>query len=73
MLEDMSPPEFVTPCAVRRILDNLDEADQKILVDALANVEAWGNTPLARALSDRGLRVSEKPIRKHRAKECSCK
>jgi hypothetical protein len=73
MLEGMTPPEHVTPCAIRTLLGKLDEADQRILLDALANPEAWGNTVLAKALTDRGLRISEKPIRKHRMKHCSCK
>ena len=73
MLEDLKPPEYVTPCAIRTMLEKLDEADQRILLDALANPEAWGNSALAKALTDRGLRISEKPIRKHRNKLCSCK
>ena len=73
MLEDLKPPEYVTPCAIRTMLEKLDEADQRILLDALANSEAWGNSALAKALTDRGLRISEKPIRKHRNKLCSCK
>ena len=54
-------------------MDTLSESDQKILRDALANEEAWGNTALSKALTDRGLRISEKPIRKHRGGYCSCK
>jgi hypothetical protein len=73
MLEDLTPPEYITPCAVRTLLQKLDESDQKILQDALANQQAWGNSALAKALTDRGLRISEKPIRKHRGRYCSCK
>ena len=73
MLEDLKPPEYVTPCAIRTMLEKLDEADQRILLDALANSEAGGKSALAQALSDRGLRISEKPIRKHRNRLCSCK
>jgi repressor of nif and glnA expression len=73
MLEGMTPPEYVTPCAIRTLLGKLDESDEKILLDALANQQAWGHSALAKALTDRGLRISEKPIRKHRNKLCSCK
>ena len=73
MLEDLTPPARVTPCAVRTILEQLDESDQTILLNALADTEAWSNSSLARALTDRGLRISEKPIRKHRSRYCSCK
>jgi hypothetical protein len=73
MLEGLTPPVHVQPCAVRTILKKLDQADQNILLDALANEEAWGNTALAKALTDRGLPISEKPIRKHRGGYCSCK
>ena len=72
MLEGLTPPVRVMPCAVRTIMDTLSESDQKILRDALANEEAWGNTALSKALTDRGLRISEKPIRKHRGGYCSC-
>jgi len=72
MLEGLTPPERAYPCAVRTILDGLDESDQAILLDALGNERVWGNTALARALTERGLRVTEKPIRKHRARMCSC-
>jgi hypothetical protein len=73
MLEDMNPPEYITPCAVRTLMGRLDEADQEILRTALLNQALWGHTPLARALTDRGLRISEKAIRKHRLRLCSCK
>ena len=73
MLEDMHPPEYITPCAVRTILERLDEADQEILRTALLNQALWGHTPLARALTYRDLRISEKAIRKHRLRLCSCK
>ena len=73
MLEDLTPPARVIPCAIRTILEQLDESDQNILLNALADTEAWSNNALARALTDRGLRISEKPIRKHRSRYCSCK
>ena len=72
MLEDLMPPVRVTPCKVRTIMEQLDEGDREILVKALADHEAWSGNGLARALSQRGLVITEKPIRKHRNRECSC-
>jgi DNA-binding HxlR family transcriptional regulator len=72
MLEDLTPPVKRTPCKVRTILEQLDEKDQSILLAALADHEAWTSNGLARALSQRGLVITEKPIRKHRNRECSC-
>lgn len=72
MLEDMRPPVRRTPCKVRTILEQLDDNDRDILVKALADYDAWSGNSLARALSQRGLVITEKPIRKHRNRECSC-
>lgn len=72
MLEDLKPPVRVMPCAVRTLRQQLDSLDQDILDKALGNPEVWGNTMLARELSKRGLMISEKAIRKHRAALCSC-
>jgi hypothetical protein len=58
-------------CKVRTILESLDQKDQAILADALAN-EEWTAPALARELTSRGIAVSEKPIVLHRRKECSC-
>jgi hypothetical protein len=72
MLEDLTPPVKRTPCKVRTILQQLDEKDEGILLKALTDDEAWSGNALARALSQRGLIITEKPIRKHRNSECSC-
>ena len=66
------PPVRRTPCKVRTILEQLDENDRGILVKALADDDAWSGNALGRALSQRGLVITEKPIRKHRNRECSC-
>jgi hypothetical protein len=55
------------------MLQSLEESDQRILEDALNNHEVWAHVALAKALTERGLRISEKPIRKHRIGLCSCK
>ena len=72
MLEGMTPAVKVYPCRVRTIGESLDGSDLKIYLDAMSDVAAWTNNGLADALTNRGLRVSEKAIRKHRRKECSC-
>ena len=72
MLEDMMPPVIKTRCKVRTMLEQLDETDREILLKAIADHEAWSSNALARALSQRGLITTEKPIRKHRNRECSC-
>lgn len=73
MLEGLQPRTVVRPCAVRSILEGLSDSDQKILRDALGNVDAWSNNGLATALGERGLIISDGPIRKHRSKRCTCK
>jgi hypothetical protein len=52
-------------------LESLDQKDQAILADALANDE-WTAAALARELTARGIAVSEKPIMNHKRKRCSC-
>lgn len=72
MLEDLTPPVRIMPCALRTLREKLSQSDQEILDKAIANPEVWGHTLLARELSKRGLMISEKPIRKHRLGLCSC-
>lgn len=73
MLEGLTPPDTRLPCKVRAILEKLSEEDAKILQAALKNHAAWNAANLAKALSDRGLKIGDGSIRKHRAKTCSCK
>jgi hypothetical protein len=73
MLEGLTPPERVTSCAVRWLRENLDDADREILDKALLNFDAWPHKTLSKALSDRGVMISDKPIRRHRTGLCSCK
>jgi hypothetical protein len=73
MLEGLTPPVKELPCAVRKVLERLDESDQSILLKALADEETWPAKTLARVLADRGLMVSDGPIRKHRGNRCSCR
>jgi nitrous oxidase accessory protein NosD len=72
MLEDLTPPVKVFPCKVRDVAQELDENDSIIFMNAVANLAEWSNNGLAAELTRRGVYISEKAIRKHRRKECSC-
>jgi hypothetical protein len=72
MLEDLVPPQRVFPCKVRELSQELDESDATIFMKAIADIANWSNNGLAAELSKRNVYISEKSIRKHRRKECSC-
>jgi len=69
MLEDLTPPVKQPVCRIREIMISLDESDQVILRDALANRELWSLKALSRALTDRGLEIGEKGLAR-RDKPC---
>jgi hypothetical protein len=71
MLEGLTPPSKVLPCKVRELLETLDPKDQEILKAALID-PAWAHLTLTNSLKDRGIAISETPIRKHRLGRCSC-
>lgn len=71
MLEDLTPKSRLYPCKVRSILNDLNEADQKILEDALQN-PSWTTTTLASALVERGIKISRFSLDAHKRKVCSC-
>jgi hypothetical protein len=70
MLEDLTPPVRVLPCKIREIIKTLNETDQVILKDAIANVTVWSNKGLSKALIDKGLPLGETIIRQRRTKAC---
>jgi hypothetical protein len=72
MLENLEPPVKVLPCRVRTTLEGLDPKDAKILDSAIAN-PAWTPHSLSIALSQRGLSISDRSIKKHQIQQCSCK
>lgn len=72
MLENLTPPKRVFPCAVRTVLQGLDEKDKKILIDAIANVDVWPAKTLSRALKERNTVLSDTAIGNHRKGGCSC-
>jgi hypothetical protein len=71
MLEGLEPPKRVKACKVRTLLESLEPKDQEILKEAVASLD-WPTVTLAEALTKRGLLISESPLRKHRAKRCTC-
>jgi transposase len=71
MLEGLEPPKKLAPCKVRELLETLEPKDQEILKTALID-PAWGHLTLANSLKERGVDISESPVRKHRLGRCSC-
>ena len=71
MLEDLSIPTKKFPCKVRTVKAGLSEKDAEILESAVMNYE-WPCRTLENALSSKGIVVSEKTIKQHREKRCSC-
>lgn len=71
MLEDLSIPVRKFPCKVRTVKEELSEKDAQILESAVMNPE-WLYGTLETALANKGITVSEKSIKRHREKRCSC-
>jgi transposase len=71
MLEGLVPPKKLAPCKVRELLETLEPKDQEILKAALID-PAWAHLTLANSLKERGIAISESPVRKHRLGRCSC-
>ncbi len=73
MLEGLAPKNYAPAmCALMmRAHQLLDEADRKILEDALAN-PLFPALNLAQQLTERGFAIGETSIRKHRNRKCPC-
>jgi len=72
MLEDLSiPQKKQTACKVRTIAETLNTTDKQIFLDA-CNSEEWSAVLLSRELRKRDIEISDRTIRTHRAKGCSC-
>lgn len=72
MLEGIAPTKREYPCAVGEVRKDLSDSDRKILDDALADTDTWSAYSLSVALKSRGLKVHDKPIKKHRDGTCIC-
>jgi hypothetical protein len=71
MLENLGTPDSKRLCTMAKKMRDLDESDQKILEDALANPE-WGNLLLTRRLTELGFPIARDTLTRHRNKECAC-
>lgn len=71
MLEDLQLPEKKLPCKVRSLAEGMSDKDREIFLQAVEN-PAWFAHTLSTELKKRGILVSDKTIRLHRSKGCSC-
>ena len=71
MLENLKPSSRQYSCKINTIINELTEADKKILIEALES-PLWNNSALTTALNERGLKVSRYSVDSHTGKRCSC-
>jgi hypothetical protein len=73
MLEDLRPPTALRgSCKVGQIMESLSQSDQEILTAAIFDTANWPVKTLSRALTDKGLQISDTPLTSHRFKNCAC-
>lgn len=72
MLEDLKPEIKRGSCRIRTLYETLEPNDAKLLRQYIGDEETWGSWALASALSQRGIRIDHKTIKRHRDKICSC-
>jgi len=73
MLEDLTPPTKAgSSCKVATVLETLSQSDGAILLEAIANKDAWPIKTLSKALQAKGLMISDTPLTSHRAQTCVC-
>ena len=72
MLEGLTPPVIGRSCKVATEAAKLSDSDKKILLDAIADKDRWPVKTLSRALSERGIMLSDTPITNHRQRTCVC-
>jgi hypothetical protein len=65
MLENLTPPKREYKSRINEILESLDAKDREILLNALDD-KAWSASALAKALTERGLTVSDTVIQRYR-------
>lgn len=71
MLEDLKPPKRIYPCRVRTIKDQL-ELNDRIRLEAALRDENFAAWALHQALKSKGIQVTDRAIRRHRDRDCSC-
>ena len=73
MLEGLTPPpRKALQCKLGALRDGLEKSDQKILDDAVANIEDWPAETLVRELRKHGVDVGRETVRAHRRGDCVC-
>ena len=73
MLEGLKPPpNRAYFCRVSQSLAELEQADQDILNQAIADYQSWPAKTLENALAERGIKIADTTITKHRKKLCAC-
>lgn len=72
MLEGLAPAKRTYDCRIALIRKDLSDSDRKIFDEALADTETWSAYSLSVALTNRGIKIQDKPIRKHRSGLCQC-
>lgn len=73
MLEGLTPPDkFKGTCKVATVAAALSDKDRDILMSAVMDSENWPVKSLSKALSGKGLQISDTPLYSHRNRACSC-
>lgn len=73
MLEGLTPPPpNQRTCKVGDVAATLSDTDKDILLKAVMDKDNWPVKTLSRALSERGIQISDSPIYNHRSKACAC-
>lgn len=73
MLEGLEPPKNrIFTCKVDLLKETLEEADYKILLQAINDKNRWPAKTLQAALRERGLSLADTTISKHRQQVCAC-
>lgn len=57
---------------IKKAQTELDEENQKVLFDALANTDRWTANDLAMALRENGFQVHKNAVMEHRKGNCAC-
>ena len=70
---DLKPAKEETGCKIARIANQLDKADRKVYLDAIADTDTWSAYALEIALKQRGIFVSNDMIGLHRKGACRCR
>lgn len=71
MLEDLKPTKRKYPCRARTIKDQLSLEDRIRFESALRD-KSWSAWGLHVALKEKGILITDKSIKRHRERECSC-